>query len=127
MSCYRTGCEVSLTNCRSGFFLFNRYIFILKIICIPYRRWDWGGREFDCFLAVLSVCTVFGIGVLVSGMLTIYPPLPRVVIFFLKAALEEERRLVARVVHLMRNDDTDRYFRMLVVARRHLGQVGLLW
>ncbi|CAN0337519.1 unnamed protein product, partial [Scytosiphon promiscuus] len=38
---------------------------------------------------------------------------------------EEERRLVARVVHLMRNDDTDCYFRMLVVARRHLGQVGL--
>lgn len=41
----------------------------------------------------------------------------------MQAAQEEEKRLVARVVHLMRNDDTDRYFRMLVVARRHLGQV----
>ncbi|CAN0484214.1 unnamed protein product, partial [Laminaria digitata] len=40
----------------------------------------------------------------------------------MQAAQEEERRLVARVVHLMRNDDTDCYFRMLVVARRHLGQ-----
>lgn len=40
-----------------------------------------------------------------------------------QAAQEEERRLVARVVHLMRNEDTDCYFRMLVVARRHLGQV----
>lgn len=41
-----------------------------------------------------------------------------------QAAQEEERRLVARVVHLMRNEDTDCYFRMLVVARRHLGQVS---
>lgn len=41
----------------------------------------------------------------------------------LQAAQEEEKRLVARVVHLMRNEDTDRYFRMLIVARRHLGQV----
>ncbi|CAN0267688.1 unnamed protein product, partial [Ectocarpus sp. 12 AP-2014] len=40
----------------------------------------------------------------------------------MQAAQEEERRLVARVVHLMRNEDTDCYFRMLVVARRHLGQ-----
>ena len=76
---------------------------------------------------------------MVPGKLTIYPlwrygaggvdyisPLPYLFFFFVKAALEEERRLVARVVHLMRNDDTDRYFRMLVVARRHLGQVGLL-
>lgn len=40
-----------------------------------------------------------------------------------QAAQEEERKLVARVVHLMRNEDSDCYFRMLVVARRHLGQV----
>lgn len=62
-----------------------------------------------------------------AGEVDYISPLPYLLFFYLKAALEEERRLVARVVHLMRNDDTDRYFRMLVVARRHLGQVGLLW
>lgn len=44
-----------------------------------------------------------------------------------RQAAQEERRLVARVVHLMRNEDTDCYFRMLVVARRHLGQVSVTY
>lgn len=57
------------------------------------------------------------------------PPYPNAHFYgglrYAQAVQEEEKSLVARVVHLMRNDDTDRYFRMLVVARRHLGQVRM--